>query len=71
MASLWPGVLGLTIVFAEASNDAIKVERKASSTLPTGSHESDLCKSFESQKEETSKTAKTIKLVSVSFPTTS
>ena len=57
--------------FSEASNDAITVERQASSTLPTGSHESDLCESIESQKEETSETAKMIKLVSVSFPTTS
>ena len=36
--------------FSEASNDAITVERQASSTLPTGSHESDLCKSIESKK---------------------
>ena len=56
--------------FSDAGNDAITLERQDSSTLPTGSHESDLYESIESQKEETSKTAKTIKLVSVSFPTT-
>ena len=56
--------------FSEAGNDAITLERQDSSTLPTGFQDSDLCESIESPEEETSKTAKAIKLVSVSFPTT-